>query len=275
MEISTGARKVLKTFPNSIQAPNWTPDGRTLIYNSEGKLFNYSIATGSIEELNTGNVNKNNNDHILSFDGKHIGISHHLGESGTSVIYTLPTSGSDKPTQITDPANGHSFLHGWSPDNKKLIFTGQRNGQYDIWSIDADTRKEIQLTNLPTLDDGSEYTPDGSYIYYNSVRTGNMQIWRMKPDGSEQEQITFDSYNNWFPHISPDGESFVYLAFPSDIDPNDHPFYKKVYLRLLPIDGGEPKTIAYLYGGQGSINVPSWSPDSTHIAFVSNSRELD
>ncbi len=275
MEVETGKRKVLATFPNSIQAPNWTSDGKTLIYNSEGRLFNYTLSDGSTSVLDTGHAVENNNDHVLSFDGTKIGISHHLGETRTSVIYTLPTDGSEQPEQITDPENGHSFLHGWSPDGRQLIFTGQRNDQYDIWSIDIETKKETQLTDLPTLDDGSEYTPNGDFIYFNSVRTGNMQIWRMKPDGSEQEQMTFDSFNNWFPHISPNGQSFVYLAFPSDIDPNDHPFYKKVYLRQLPIDGGEPKTIAYLYGGQGSINVPSWSPDGTHIAFVSNSQELD
>lgn len=275
MEVATGKRKVLATFPNSIQAPNWTSDSKTLIYNSEGKLFNYTLSDGSISVLNTGNAIDNNNDHVLSFDGSKMGISHHLGESRTSVIYTLPTDGSDQPEQITDPNNGHSFLHGWSPDGQQLIFTGQRNDQWDIWAIDIETKKETQLTNLPSLDDGSEYSPNGEYIYFNSVRTGNMQIWRMKPDGSEPEQMTFDSFNNWFPHISPDGKTFVYLAFPSDIDPNSHPFYQKVYLRQLPIDGGQPKTIAYLYGGQGSINVPSWSPDGTHIAFVSNSQELD
>jgi Tol biopolymer transport system component len=97
-----------------------------------------------------------------------------------------------------------------------------------------------------------------------------MQIWRMKPDGSEQTQITSDEFNNWFPHISPDGKWIVFISFPKDIEPGSHPFYKHVYLRLMPISGGQPKVIAYLYGGQGTINVPSWSPDSKKIAFVSN-----
>ena len=99
-----------------------------------------------------------------------------------------------------------------------------------------------------------------------------MQIWRMKADGTEQEQVTFDEYNNWFPHISPDGKWMVIISFPITVDPGDHPFYKRVMLRLLPVNTiGSPKVIAYLFGGQGTINTPSWSPDSKRIAFVSNS----
>lgn len=133
------------------------------------------------------------------------------------------------------------------------------------------THKETRLTNDAVLDDGPEFTPDEKYIYFNSVRTGTMQIWRMKTDGSGQEQITFDEYNNWFPHISPDGKWIVYLAFPKDIDPSDHPFYKKTYIKLMPASGGAPKTIAYIYRGQGTMNEPNWSADNKHITFVSNS----
>ena len=97
-----------------------------------------------------------------------------------------------------------------------------------------------------------------------------MQLWRMKPDGTEQEQVTYDQYNNWFPHISPDGKWIAFISFPPEIDRNDHPYYQRVYLRLMPIEGDAPKIIAYVYGGQGTMNVPSWSPDSRKIAFVSN-----
>ena len=163
-----------------------------------------------------------------------------------------------------------------SPDNKKLVFTGGRKGETghyrNLWAVDVETKVETAITQPGTLDDGPEYTPDGKYIYFNSVRTGTMQIWRMRPDGSQQEQITFDEYNDWFPHISPDGKWLVYIAFPREMDPWTHPFYQQCYLRLMPTAGGVPKTIAYLYGGQGSINTPSWSPDSKRIAFVSNSK---
>ncbi|MEI9944408.1 MAG: hypothetical protein WDN26_09355 [Chitinophagaceae bacterium] len=173
---------------------------------------------------------------------------------------------------MTQESWGPSYLHGWSPDKKKIIYTAQRKNQWDIYQMDVATKKEIPLTNTPTLDDGAEYTPDGKYIYFNSTRTGTMKIWRMKADGSAPEQVTYDEYNDWFPHISPDGKWIVYISFPKEIEPTTHPFYQKVYLRLMKTSGSVPKTIAYLYGGQGTINVPSWSPDSKKIAFISNTK---
>ncbi len=270
MDVATGNRKVVYSAPNSLQAPNWTPDNKYLIYNSEGLLYNYDLAKGTVSKLNTGEITDNNNDHVLSFDGKMIGLSNHMGARST--IYVMPSGGSDKPEQITQEASGPSYLHGWSPDKKTLIFTGQRNKVFDIWAVDVATKKETPLTQSATLDDGPEYTPDGKYIYFNSVRTGTMKLWRMKPDGSNQEQITFDEYNDWFPHISPDGKWIVFISFPKDIDPSSHPFYKHCYIRIMPTSGGVPRNIAYVYGGQGTINVPSWSPDSKKIAFVSNSK---
>ena len=272
MDVTTGHRKIVHSENRSLQAPNWTPDGKYLIYNADGKMYRFELKTGKNELLNTGECTHNNNDHVLSWGGEMLAISNHVAPDWTSVIYTLPVEGTDTPTQVTDPANGHSYLHGWSPDNQTLLFTGERNGQYDIWSIDIESGKETQLTNHTTLDDGSEYSPCGKWIYFNSVRTGTMQIWRMHADGSAQEQVTFDAYNNWFPHFSPDGQWITFLAFPTDIDPTDHPFYKKVYLRIMPASGGIPKTIAYIYGGQGTINVPSWSPCGKYVAFVSNTQ---
>ena len=271
MDVTTGNRKVVYSAPNSLQAPNWTPDNKSLIYNSDGLIYTYSLADGSVAKLNTGELNDNNNDHVLSFDGKMLGLSNHMGARST--IYIMPATGSDKPTQITEEASGPSYLHGWSPDKKTLIFTGHRNKVFDIWAVDVATKKETPLTESPTLDDGPEYSPDGKYIYFNSVRTGTMKLWRMKPDGGHQEQITFDEYNDWFPHISPDGKWIVFISFPKEIDPTQHPFYKHCYIRLMPVGGGIPRNIAYVYGGQGTINVPSWSPDSKRIAFVSNSKQ--
>jgi TolB protein len=268
MEVESGHRKIVYSSPDSLQAPNWTLDGTGLIYNSKGRLYRFDLATNSPSPIDTDFATNNNNDHVLSFDGKMIAISHHAKEDqNRSNVYTVPLQGG-KPTRIT--SIGPSYLHGWSPDGKSLVFTGGRDGNFDIYKIPSKGGAEQRLTTDKGLDDGPEYSPDGKYIYFNSTRSGLMQLWRMKPDGSGQEQITNDEYNNWFPHISPDGRWIVFLSFMKDVKPDDHPFYKPVYIRIMPASGGSAKVIAYLYGGQGTINVPSWSPDSKRIAFVSN-----
>ncbi|MBN9385773.1 MAG: TolB family protein [Chitinophagaceae bacterium] len=271
LELASGRRDIIYSVPYSIQAPNWTPDGKSLVFNdAKGLIYRMDLSTRIPTQINTATITRNNNDHVISFDGKMLGLSNYVKELGGSIIYTVPIEGGT-PKQITP--KGPSYLHGWSPDGKDLVFCGQRNGEFDVYKVPVAGGKEIRLTTTPGLDDGPEYTPDGKYIYFNSVRSGLMQIWRMRPDGSQQEQITNDDLNNWFAHISPDGKWFVYLTFLKEETPAGiHPPYKHVYIRLLPIDGkGEPKILAYIYGGQGSINTPSWSPDGKKIAFVSNS----
>jgi len=270
MDVETGLRKIVYESNEPLEAPNWTRDGRALIYNSGGLLYWFDLLSGKPRQIDTGDAVHNNNDHVISFDGGKLAISNHVeGEAGGgSAIFVLPIEGGT-PRRITDKTP--SYLHGWSPDNQFLIYTALRNGQYDIYKIAASGGEEIQLTNQPALDDGSEYSPDGEWIYFNSARTGLMQIWRMKPDGSDQEQLTFDEWKDWFPHVSPDGQKVLFLSYPAEVDAEDHPHYKHVMLRLMPFDGGEPRVVAYLYGGQGTINVPSWSPDSKKVAFVSYS----
>jgi Tol biopolymer transport system component len=148
-----------------------------------------------------------------------------------------------------------------------LAFCGERNGEFDIYTIPAAGGTERRLTTAPGLDDGPDYSPDGRYIYFNSERTGTMQVWRMKPDGTNQQQMTADEYNNWFPHPSPDGKWIVFLSYAKDV--HGHPENKDVMLRLMPAEGGEIRVLAKLFGGQGTINVPSWSPNSEMVAFVS------
>jgi TolB protein len=268
MDVETGKREALASSEGSWQAPNWTPDGKSLIYNASGKLYNFNLATRESNAINTDFATTNNNDHVLTFDGKQIGISHHAKETGgQSVVYTLPVTGG-VPKRITEKSP--SYFHGWSPDNQFLIFTGQRNNDFDIYKISKDGGEEIPLTTAKGLDDGSEYSSDGKYIYFCSTRTGKMQVWRMDPDGKNQTQLTFDEMNNWFPHVSPDNKWLVFISFPKEVPADKHPFYERVYLRLMPIAGGEAKVIGYLYGGQGTMNVPSWSPDCKKIAFISN-----
>jgi len=264
LDVNTGVRRAIFHAEDSLQAPNWTPDGRRLVYNHNGRMFSLDLATREPSAIDTGDQIHCNNDHMLSFDGKMLGIS----SGSPSIVYVLPIGGG-VPRQIT-PA-GPSYLHGWSPDGKSVVITGARNGNFDIYRVPADGGPEVRLTTAPGLDDGSEYTPDGGTIFFNSERTGRMQIWRMKADGSDQAQVTNDEYNNWFPHVSPDGRTILFISFPPEIPAGEHPFYKRVYLRKMPVDGGKPTVVAYVYGGQGSINVNSWSPDSRTVAFVSNS----
>ena len=268
LDVASGDRSIIYRSPDALQAPNWTPDGRALLYNNGGRMYRFDLATRTPTPIETGAVTNSNNDHVLSFDGRMLGISSGVAaEGGRSAVYTVPVGGGT-PTRVTRLTP--SYLHGWSPDGKFLVYTGERGGEFDIYRIPVGGGEEVRLTNTPGLDDGPEYTPDGKWIYFNSVRSGRMQIWRMHPDGSGPEQVTNDGFNNWFPHVSPDGRSLVFISFPPDVPPGDHPWYKHVYLRTVPANGGTPRVIAYVYGGQGTINVPSWSPDSKRVAFVSN-----
>ena len=268
LDIASGNATIVHRYRGSFQAPNWTPDGKALIYAQEGKLYRFDLAARTPTVINTDFATRNNNDHVLSFDGRMLGISHHATEdSGASIVYTVPATGGT-PKRVT--TKGPSYLHGWSPDGKWLVYTGQRNGDFDIYKVSQQGGEETRLTSTPGLDDGPEFSPDGAYIYFNSARTGRMQLWRMRPDGSDQTQLTTDGFNNWFPHVSPDGKWIAFISFPPEVAADDHPFYKHVLLRLMPIAGGPARVIAYVYGGQGTINVPSWSPDSKRLAFVSN-----
>ncbi|HXY39056.1 MAG TPA: biopolymer transporter TolR, partial [Vicinamibacteria bacterium] len=275
LEVDTGDRLQVHASQDPFEAPNWTRDGKALVYNtsgrspSRGRLVRFDLATRQGTPIDTGFAVQNNNDHVLSFDGRMLGISDQTADDHESVVYTLPSSGGT-PKRITRLSP--SYMHGWSPDGRFLVYTGGRNGEFDVFRMAADgSGEEVNLTRSPGLDDGPEYAPDGSFIYFNSVRSGTMQIWRMKPDGKDPEQVTNDAYNNWFPHLSPDGQKIAFITFPKEVSPSDHPYYKRVYLRLMPVSGGAPRVIAYVYGGQGTINVPSWSPDGRRLAFVSNS----
>jgi len=267
INVHTGERKVLKEFDYVIEAPNWTRDGKYLVYNSQGHMYTNELASGAIKEINTEFAIDCNNDHVLSPDNSQLAVSHFTNEDATSRIYILPLAGGH-PMLVTDKAP--SYLHGWSPDGKRLAYCAERNGQYDIYTISIDGGQETQLTNLPGLDDGPEYSPDGRKIWFNSTRTGLMQVWRMETDGSNPTHMVKEDANCWFPHISPDNKWVVYIAYGrDDVNPGDHPANKNVELRLVPVGGGESKTIVKLFGGQGTMNVNSWSPDNRTIAFVS------
>ncbi|MFN2276142.1 MAG: TolB family protein [Candidatus Promineifilaceae bacterium] len=267
VDVHTGVRRVLHEFDTVIEAPNWTRDGRYLVYNANGHIYTYELDTGEIKEIDTGFAIDCNNDHVLSPDNSRLAVSHFTNEDATSRIYILPFAGGE-PRLVTE--KGPSYLHGWSPDGERLAYCAERDGQYDIYTISVHGGPERQLTNTPGLDDGPEYAPDGRTLWFNSTRSGLMQIWRMNVDGSEQTHVVKEDANCWFPHVSPDGNWVVYIVYgKDDVDPGDHPANKNVELRLVPAAGGGSKTIVKLFGGQGTINVNSWSPDNRSIAFVS------
>jgi Tol biopolymer transport system component len=268
MEIASGKRRVVYRTDRLIEAPNWSKNGAHLIFNREGLLYRLPIDGGVPSRINTGTLNRLNNDHGLSPDGKWIVVSDKSEADGWSRVSILPAEGGT-PRLVTP--NGPSYWHGWSPDGATLAYVAARGDRIlNLWACLAAGGTERRLTEGAWMDDGPDYSPDGRYIFFNSTRSGNMKLWRIGADGSDPAQITFeDDTRDWFPHPSPDGRWIVYIAFGTDVAVNDHPANKDVSLRLLPLEGGKPQVIANLFGGQGTLNVPSWSPDSTAFAFVS------
>ena len=269
INIETGEITIVKQFDFRVEAPEFTPDGKWIYFNSGGAMYRMSSKGGEHHKINTGHLTQCINDHVISSDGTWLGIT----DAGTGLtgyqpkIYVLPIDGGE-PRLVT--RNGSSALHGWSPDGKLLTFTGRRgNDNRDIYTITFDGETETRLTSDPCWEDGSEWAPDGKYIWYNSSQSGLMQLWRMKPDGSEQTRILKEEANCWFPHASPDGKWISYLAYKKgDVEPELHPPFKDVSIRLMSAEGGESKLLVDIFGGQGSFNVNSWAPDSKRLAYV-------
>ena len=272
--IDSAERNVVYHTRDHIEAPNWSRDGKVLLFNFKGGIYKLPITSddkpaiqpGSKPQLlDTGVAKKCNNDHGISFDGTQLAVSSR-GDDKKSLIYVLPINGGE--ARLVTPLSP-SYWHGWSPDDKTLTYCAERDGNFDVYTIPAAGGEEKRMTTNPGLDDGPEYSPDGRFIYFNSERNGTMEIWRMKPDGSAQEPVVADEYRNWFAHLSPDGKWMVFISFGKDVIPDEHPENRDVMLRLMPVAGGEIRVLAKLFGGQGTLNVPSWSPDSKKLAFVS------
>ncbi|HEV3341907.1 MAG TPA: hypothetical protein VG125_16185 [Pirellulales bacterium] len=263
--IASGLRKIIYRARDHFEAPNWSRDGRTFYFNRGGSICSLPVDGGTPMRIDTGDANRCNNDHGLSPDGRSLAISHTDPTLRQSVISLVAIEGGT-PKRITPL--GPSYWHGWSPDGQTLAYCAQRKGDFDIYTIAASGGEETRLTTAAGLDDGPDYSPDGTHIYFNSERTGTMKIWRMHSDGTNQEQVTPGALSaDWFPHPSPDGKWLVFLSYDKTV--TGHPADKDVVLRIMPLGGGTPRTLATLFGGQGTINVPSWSPDSKNLAFVS------
>ena len=265
LNINTLEEKIILKEKRHFEAPNWSRDGKFLQINSEGKLEKIDLMGNNLGTISPDYMNRINNDHGLSFDGKTIVFSRN-DKGLSSRIYTIPSDGGG-PSKLITP-NYPSYWHGISPDGKTLIYCAMRNDAWDVYAISSEGGDEVRLTDAEGLDDGPEYSYDGKWIYFNSHRTGRMQAYRMKPDGSQQEQLTFDDMDNWFPHPSPDNQRAVIISYIED-QKGSHPFGKDVKLRLLNVETKELKDLTpVFYGGQGTINVHSWSPDGEWVAYV-------
>lgn len=266
-DLESGKSKKILEEKRHFEAPNWSRDGKYLLINSEGRLEKVSVKGKKLGKLDTDVVQSANNDHGYSFDGETLFISSGKPEieGWSSFIFKVPAEGGS-PEQITPLSP--SYWHGVSPDGEYVVYCAPRNENYDVYKMHVNGGEEIRLTSAEGLDDGPEYSPDGAYIYFNSYRSGMMQIWRMKPDGSEPEQMTFDDHSNWFAHIAPDNKVATIITYMEDQE-QGHPFGKQVKLRLLDLDTKEVTDLTEeFYGGQGTINVPSWNPEGTKFAYV-------
>ena len=281
LTVGRNDRSLVYHTADHIEAPNWSPDGKTFLFNSDGHLYTMAVPEqvpempqkpGQPVLLDTGPEHKINNDHGFAPDGKWVAFSDNSQPDNQSRIYIIPltpqATAAGPARQIT--ADGPSYWHGWTNDDSTVGAVEQKNGDFDISTYPVAGGAPTQLTNSPGLDDGADYSPDGKYIYFNSVRSGNMKIWRMNADGSNPIQVTTGDSRDWFPHPSPDGKWIAFISFePGEVTAGDHPPNKNVMIKIMPVSGGEPKIVAKLFGGQGTMNVPSWSPDSKMLAFVS------
>lgn len=271
-DLATGKSEEIYRFSQVIEAPNWSRDGNSLYYNSGGQIYRFDIHEKVLCRINTGIADTCNNDHVPSPDGKRIAVSSGRNDDLNSYIFIVDLETGDVQEVIDQT---YSYLHGWSPDGRRIVYCAGRDCgapelEWDVYVANADGSNETRLTRCYGLNDGCEFAPDGARIWFNSVRSGRMQIWRMNPDGTDQTQMTFDeTMNAWFPHVSPDGKKVVYVAYhQEDLRPGDHVPDKQVEIRMIPADGGEEITLFSLFGGQGTMNVNSWSPDSRQFAYV-------
>jgi Tol biopolymer transport system component len=267
IEVDPNARRatILYTARARAQAPTWSRDGSSLVFNQDGRIFTVSAdGKGTPQPIDVGAATGCNGSHGFSPDGKSLAITCTTPGNPGNRVYIIPVAGG-APRMVT--ANPDSYFHSWSPDGKTILFTRPSHGSGNIYSISVEGGAETALTTGAGISDDPDFSPDGQYIYFNTDRWGGMQIARMKPDGSGVEQITFDRFRNWTPHPSPDGKSIVFLSYSPDV--TTHAANKDIALRILSIDDKNVSVLTNIVGGDGSMNVANWSPDSKRLAFVS------
>lgn len=265
LEADSGRATIAYSGRANAQAPTWSRDGSTLVFNQDGKMFSVSTdGKGTPQALDTGTATGCNGSHGFSPDGKWLAITCTSTSDPGNRIYVIPSSGG-ATTLVTK--NPDSYFHSWSPDGKTILFTRPNHGSLNIYSIPAGGGVETELTTGTGTSDDPDFSPDGAFIYFNTDRWGGMQIARMHSDGDHVEQMTFDQFKNWTPHPSPDGKSVVFLSYAPDV--TTHASNKDITLRILRPQDGKMRVLTTLVGGNGSMNVNNWSPDSKRLAFVS------
>lgn len=269
-DTATKSSRVVFTADVIWEAPNWSPDGKWLLVNSGGKLYRLSPDGGQPEQVMVGDQYRCNNDKAWSWDGKLLGFSASVQGGRGSQVYVAGADGSS-PKLLTP--NAPSYFHGWSPDNRWLAYVAHRgDNKYHMYRVSVNGGEEQQLTSAGDYDDGPEYTPDGKWIYFNSIRAGGWDVWRIPADGggpndAKAERITKDDLEDWFPHISPDGKRMLVFSFPKGTEGHNGRM-AGVQLRIGDLTSGKLETLTTFFGGQGTINVNSWAPDSKRFAYV-------
>lgn len=262
--MAQGKARVLLQTDRHIEAPNWSPCGTYLLVNGEGGLFRVPLQAPALQAVDLDGVGKLNNDHGISPDGKTWVISsHHRGVG--SEIYLLPAGGGT-PRRVSPESP--SWWHGWSPDGATLTYVAARGGSrvIDVYTLPVSGGPELRLTMGEGHCDGPDYSPDGRLIYYNCDRDGHAQIWVMQADGSDQRKLFADDCVNWFPHPSPCGRYVIYLAYPPGT--LGHPADLPVAICRMDPDGRNRTRLIEINGGQGTMNVPNWSPAGDAFAYV-------
>jgi Tol biopolymer transport system component len=270
----TGERRLVYTTDDLLlEAPNWTFDGAALVLNGDGKLWTFDVGSRTVMQVPLTGIPDLNNDHVLAPDGTGIFLSANDGH-----IYRAELDGG-AAQRITDDDGSFHFLHGVSPDGQELAYVGVEAGDFTqpgkLMTIPASGGATTPL-KVDGHCDGPEYSPDGEWLYFNTEaftdQPGHAQLARIAaPDGNSNggapEQLLASETVDWFPHLSPDGQLASYIRFPSGTvgHPADLP------VDVVVVSTGDWTTPLHtwsLFGGQGTLNVNSWSPDSTRFAYV-------
>jgi TolB protein len=261
---------VYSTSTVLLEAPNWSPDRRGLLLNGDGLLWRLDLGSESeLREVPIEDLPPINNDHVLDAERGLIYLSANDGH-----IYVAPINGGTAK-RVTHDSGRYHFLHGVSPDGATLAFVELPRGSFSVPGRLALVPSAGGQTRYPQAGrshlDGPEYSPDGAWLYLNTEeyasRAGHAQLARVPAEGGRMERLVESESVDWFPHLSPDAKFAAYISFPPGTV--GHPPDLDVQVRLVrTADWCHVLSSFPLFGGQGTLNVNSWSPDSRRFGFM-------